>query len=127
MSARSTAKPRPRPKKRKFTDPGASYARRLERYRPGLVRFTLDGLADRYGRPVWGRRLDPTSELILTILTQNSADTNAEVAFEGLRRTYPGGGPVAAHNPGALRRYARHEATPKDLHTALPALETRGF
>ena len=38
----------------------------------------------RYGRPDWERRLDPTSELILTILTQNSADMNAEVAFEAL-------------------------------------------
>ena len=35
-----------RPRKRKFSDPGASYARRLERYRPGIVRFTLDGLAE---------------------------------------------------------------------------------
>ena len=58
-------------------------------------------LAERYGRPVWERRLDPTSELILTILTQNSADTNAEVAFEALRLAYPGGGEVRAHNPGA--------------------------
>ena len=46
---------------------------------------------ERYGRPVWERRLDPTSELILTILTQNSADTNAEVAFEASRQAYPGG------------------------------------
>jgi endonuclease-3 len=97
----AAAKPRKRPKKRKFSDPGASYAKRLERYRPGLVRFTLDGLAARYGRPAWERRLDPTSELILTILTQNSADINAEVAFEALRRAYPGTGPSAAHNPGA--------------------------
>jgi endonuclease-3 len=95
------AKPRKRPRKRRFSDPGASYAKRLERYRPGLVPFTLDGLAARYGRPVWERRLDPTSELILTILTQNSADINAEVAFEALRQAYPGGGPAAAHNPGA--------------------------
>jgi endonuclease-3 len=94
-------KPRPRPKKRKFSDPGRSYAKRLERYRPGLVPFVLDGLASKYGRPVWERRLDPTSELILTILTQNSADTNAEAAFESLRRAYPGGGPVEAHKPGA--------------------------
>ena len=43
-----------------------------------------------YGRPTWQRRLDPTSELILTILTQNSADTNAEVAFEALRAALPG-------------------------------------
>jgi endonuclease III len=96
--------PRPkrrRPKKRRFSNPGSSYAKRLERYRPGLVRFTLDELAGLYGRPVWERRLDPTSELILTILTQNSADVNAEVAFEALRRAYPSGLPAVAHNPGA--------------------------
>ena len=61
----------------------------------------LDGLASKYGRPAWERRLDPTSELILTILTQSTADTNAEAAFEALRRAYPGGGPVEAHKPGA--------------------------
>ena len=94
-------KAKPRPKKRKFSDPAKSYAKRLERYRPGLVRFTLDGLEGIYGRPVWERRLDPTSELILTILTQNSADINAEVAFEALRRAYPGAGPPEAHKPGA--------------------------
>ena len=92
---------RRRPKKRKFTDPGASYAKRLERYRPGLVRYVMDGLAERYGRPVWEPRLDPTSELILTILTQNSADVNAEVAFQALREAYPGGGATRVHNPGA--------------------------
>jgi endonuclease-3 len=93
--------PRKRPKKRRFTDPGASYAKRLDRYRPGLVGFTLDGLASRYGRPTWERRLDPTSELILTILTQNSADTHAEVAFQALRVRYPGAGVVQVHNPGS--------------------------
>jgi endonuclease III len=95
------AKPRARPKKRKFSDPASSYAKRLERYRPGLIGFTLDGLATIYGHPAWERRLDPTSELILTILTQNSADINAEVAFQELRRAYPGDGPVEAHRPGA--------------------------
>jgi endonuclease-3 len=95
------ARKKPRRKRRRFSDPGRSYARRLERYRPGLVRFTLDGLASIYGRPTWERRLDPTSELILTILTQNSADTNAEVAFEALRRAYPSGLAPEAHRPGA--------------------------
>jgi endonuclease-3 len=96
------AKPkRKRPRKRKFSDPASSYAKRLERYRPGLPRFTLNALAERYGRPQWERRLDPTSELILTILTQSTADTNAEVAFEALRHAYPGTGEVQAHHPGA--------------------------
>ncbi len=92
---------RPRPKKRKFSDPGLSYAKRLERYRPGLVRYVLDRLDETYGRPTWERRLDPTSELILTILTQNSADTNAEIAFQFLREAYPSGLPTATHAPGA--------------------------
>jgi len=92
---------RRRPKKRHFSNPGRTWAKTLERLRPGLVPFVLDELAGLYGHPVWERRLDPTSELILTILTQNSADTNAEVAFEALRQAYPSGGEVRAHNPGA--------------------------
>jgi endonuclease-3 len=96
--ARAAAK---RPRKRRFSDPGRSYAKRLERYRPGIVPFVLDGLAGLYGRETWQRRLDPTSELILTILTQNTADTNAEVAFEALRRAYPSDRPPETHNPGS--------------------------
>ena len=99
-ASRSTAKPK-RPRKRRFSNPGRTWSKTLERHRPGLVPWVLDRLAERYGRPAWERRLDPTSELILTILTQNSADTNAEVAFEALRRRYPSGGQVRAHNPGA--------------------------
>ncbi len=100
MTPSPTRRSKPRPKKRKFSDPGRSYARRLERYRPGLVQFVLDGLAGLYGREQWERRLDPTSELILTILTQNSADTNAEVAFDALRRAYPSDRPPEVHHPG---------------------------
>ena len=96
----TAAKPRARPRKRKYSDPGRTWAKLLERYRPGLVGYVLEELAAYYGRPIWRRRLDPTSELILTILTQNSADTNAEVAFEALRRKYPSGGEIQAHNPG---------------------------
>jgi endonuclease-3 len=66
-----------------------AWATQLESERPGLIPFVLDRLAEVTGRPVWERRLDPTSELVLTILTQNSADTNAEVAFAALRATYP--------------------------------------
>jgi endonuclease-3 len=57
--------------------------------RPGMIDFVLDGLAGAYGRPSWQPRLDPVSELILTILSANSADTNAEVAFAALRDRYP--------------------------------------
>ena len=94
-------KPRPKRRKRRAPDPIKAWVKRLDRTRPNLVRDVLDGLATIHGHPAWERRLDPTSELILTILTQNSADTNAEVAFEALRQRYPSGGEVRAHNAGA--------------------------
>jgi endonuclease-3 len=100
----STARPRPakpRPKRRRPADPFKAWARRLERTRPGLVTYVLDGLAREYGHPVWERRLDPTSELVLTILTQNTADVNAEHAFEALRLAYPGTGAVETHRASA--------------------------
>ena len=96
----ASTKPRPRRRARRFSDPGRTWAKGLERRRPGLVPFVLERLAEQYGRPVWVRRLDPTSELILTILTQNSADINAERAFESLRAAFPSGGAVQVHAPG---------------------------
>ncbi len=92
--------PGTRPRRRK-PDPIKAWVRRLDRTRPGLLSETLERLAGLHGHPVWERRLDPTSELILTILTQNTADVNAEKAFEALRATYPSGGPSEAHLPGA--------------------------
>ncbi len=77
-------------------DPARAWARRLNRTRPGLTEFVLDGLATTYGHPQWRRRNDPTSELVLTILAQNTADTNAEQAFESLRRRFPFGRSVEA-------------------------------
>ena len=62
-----------------------AWAATLDRTRPGLMPFVLDRLAELYGRHEWRRRLDPVSELVLTILSQNSADVNAERAFEALR------------------------------------------
>jgi len=47
-----------------------------------------------YGAPVWGRVHDPTSELILTILSQNSADINAERAFDALRTRWSSRAPA---------------------------------
>ena len=80
------------------------WATQLEKKRPGLVPFVLDRLAEANGRPAWQPRLDPVSELILTILSANSADINAEVAFEALRTRYPSApvGPGAPAEPRAL-------------------------
>ncbi len=104
-----SAKPGPRAarpaakgkRKRAKLDPSIAWARRLVRYRPGLLDDTLAALGGIYGPQVWRRRLDPTSELILTILTQNSADINAEKAFIALRAAYPSAGVVEVHEPGA--------------------------
>ena len=103
MTPTSTTKPRPKPKrktKRRKPDPAIAWARRLARYRPRLLEDTLDALTSIYGPQVWRRRLDPTSELILTILTQNSADINAEKAFVALRAAYPSGLAEEIHEPG---------------------------
>jgi endonuclease III len=100
--AKPKAKPKPKGKpKRAKANPSIAWARRLARYRPRLLEDTLDALTGIYGPQIWRRRLDPTSELILTILTQNSADINAEKAFVALRAAYPSDGDVAVHEPGA--------------------------
>ena len=85
---------------RRKPNPYIAWRKRLDRTRPGLIEFTLNELAALYGHHEFGRRWDPTSELILTILTQNSADINAEVAFQELRKAYPSGLPIQKHNPG---------------------------
>ena len=72
----------------RIADPARTWATQLERRRPGLVPEVLDGLAGLYGRPRWKPRLDPISELVTTILSQNTSDANAARAFAGLRERY---------------------------------------
>ncbi len=85
---------------RRAADPVKAWASYLRRYRPGLPGFVLEQLAATYGEQRWEPRLDPTSELILTILTQNTADTNAEKAYGQLRRAYPSDRDPEEHRPG---------------------------
>jgi endonuclease III len=59
------------------------------RRRRGLVEVVLDRLGERYEHPSWaGPRLDVVSELVLTILAQNTADVNSFRAFTALRARY---------------------------------------
>ncbi len=52
--------------------------------------MALGRLGERYDHPRWaGSRLDPVSELVLTILAQNTADVNSHRAFVLLRERYP--------------------------------------
>jgi endonuclease-3 len=85
---------------RRAADPVKHWAGYLRRHRPGLQRFVLDGLTAAYGEQTWSSRLDPTSELILTILTQNTADVNAEKAYGALRAAYPSGKAPEVHAHG---------------------------
>jgi endonuclease-3 len=77
-----------KPKKRKV-DKVKTWTNTLKRYRPELMSDTLDALQQMYGSPVWQPYYDPTSELILTMLSANSADINAEKAFDALARRWP--------------------------------------
>ncbi|HEX5828714.1 MAG TPA: hypothetical protein VFY23_14400 [Candidatus Limnocylindrales bacterium] len=95
----STKKP-VKKKARRAADPVKQWAGYLRRYRPGLQAYVLAGLTERYGEQRWEARLDPTSELILTILTQNTADVNAEKAYEALRAAYPSDRDPEVHVPG---------------------------
>jgi endonuclease-3 len=76
-------------RRRAKPDPVKTWTRRLARTRPDLMSDTLAALAQMYGRPVWQRVHDPTSELVLTMLSANSADINAEKAFDLLCRRWP--------------------------------------
>ena len=59
------------------------------RARRRLSEVVLERLGERYNHPTWaGPRLDSVSELVLTILSQNTADTNSFRAFTALRARY---------------------------------------
>jgi endonuclease-3 len=46
-------------------------------------------LLQAYGEPTWRPHLDPVSELVSTILSQNTNDVNRDVAFDRLRTRLP--------------------------------------
>ena len=51
---------------------------------PLSITEIIDLLAEEYGSITWRSRTDPLSELILTILSQNTSDRNSRRAFESL-------------------------------------------
>jgi endonuclease-3 len=46
-------------------------------------------LLEHYGQPSWRNPLPPLDELVSTILSQNTNDTNRDRAFEALREQFP--------------------------------------
>jgi endonuclease-3 len=60
------------------------------RRRRARIEVILERLGARYDEPRWtGSRLDAVSELVLTILAQNTADVNSHRAFVLLTERYP--------------------------------------
>ena len=78
------------------------------RARRRLVEVVLERLGDRYDRPTWaGPRVDAVSELVLTILSQNTADINSFRAFTALRARYASWAEVLAAPTNELEEVLR--------------------
>jgi endonuclease-3 len=46
-------------------------------------------LAEQYGYPTWRQHLPPVDELVSTILSQSTSDTNRDRGFDALKARYP--------------------------------------
>jgi endonuclease-3 len=51
-------------------------------------RRIADLLEDTYGYPTWRQHLPPVDELVSTILSQSTTDTNRDMAFDALKERY---------------------------------------
>jgi endonuclease-3 len=101
---------------------------------PGSARRRVRALNRRleaeYGRPS-KERLDPLDELMLTILSQSTSDTNRDRAYESLRERYPGWDAVRtaprAEIEEAIRSAGLWKQKARTLQETLDALfEDRG-
>ncbi len=61
-------------------------------------------LAATYGTKIQHRHTDPTTELILTVLSQNTNDTNRDRAFESLRDKFPTWRDIARARPAQIAK-----------------------
>ena len=85
----------------------------------------LDALERRYGRPRRTRRLDPLSELILTILSQSTSDTNRDRAFEGLTARFPNWNAAAEAPRASIEAAIRPGGLARVKSAVIAALLTR--
>lgn len=78
---------------------------------PASLRTRLRSIARRlrrvHGEPPAPRRLPPLDELVLTILSQNTSDTNRDRAYADLRRRFPDWDEVADAPVGAIAQAIR--------------------
>jgi endonuclease III len=84
-----------------------------------------------YGEPPAPRRLPPLDELILTVLSQNTNDTNRDRAYADLRARFPAWDDVANAPLPAIARAIRHGGLGPTksvrLREILRTLRERGF
>jgi endonuclease-3 len=71
------------------------------------LRATLLRLSRAYGTPPPPRHLPPLEELVLTVLSQHTSDTNRDRAYADLRRRFPSWDEVADAPLPALARAIR--------------------
>jgi endonuclease III len=71
------------------------------------VRAIRDRLREVYGQPVNRPHGHPIAELVRTILSQNTSDTNRDVAFGRLRERFPTWEEVRDAPPGAVEEAIR--------------------
>ena len=70
---------------------------------PGqLARSVHQALLDFYGQPEWLNPMPPLDELVSTILSQNTNDTNRDKAYTALRRRFPTWEAVRDASPEAV-------------------------
>ncbi|MCX7920205.1 MAG: endonuclease III [bacterium] len=57
-------------------------------YHPKIL-LLHNRLAQEYGKPRWQPGYDPLTELIFTVLSQHTSDSNRDIAFARLRKKFP--------------------------------------
>jgi endonuclease III len=72
-----------------------------------MIGSVLDRLRERYGPPRRHRALPPLDELVLTILSQNTSDTNCERAYAAMRARFPTWARVRDADPAELEDVLR--------------------
>jgi endonuclease-3 len=98
------------------------------RVSPELV---LDRLEAAYGYEEWSPRMTALDELLFTVLTQHTSDSNAEIAFTAMRKRYPTWGVVVEADTSELANTIRsgglaNQKAPRLQAILLEILQRRG-
>jgi endonuclease-3 len=76
--------------------------------RDALAGEAMHRLGPLYGPVIWAPRFNALEELIFTVLTQHTSDSNAEVAYESLRKQFPSWMDVIEAGPEEIAESIKH-------------------